>query len=58
MTKALLPTREPFRLDLVTLGIQKRLFVAFYEQSKGQHVAIDGLVTNAFACLTLYIREE
>ena len=50
--------REPFRLDLVMLGIQKRMFVTFYEQSKGQHVAIDGLVTNAFVCLTLYVREE
>jgi hypothetical protein len=32
--------------------------VAFNEQNKGQHVTIDGLVTNTFACLALFVREE
>ena len=32
--------------------------MAFNEQCKGQHVTIDSLVTYAFACLTLLVREE
>ena len=32
--------------------------MVFNEQSKGQHVTIDSLVTYAFACLTLLVREE
>jgi hypothetical protein len=32
--------------------------VVFNEQSKGQHVTIDSLVTYTFVCLTLLVREE
>ena len=32
--------------------------MAFNEQSKGQHVAVNGFMANAFACITLFIREE
>ena len=47
-------------LDSIELrfDIRMRLFVVFAEKGKGQHVTIDGLVANAFACLTLYVGEE
>ncbi len=32
--------------------------MAFNEQSKGQHAAVNGFMANAFACITLFIREE
>ncbi len=32
--------------------------MAFNLQSKGHHVAVNGFMANAFACITLFIREE
>ena len=58
LSKSFLPACEPFRLNRVVFDIRKRLFVAFDEKGDGQHVTIDGLVSNSFACFTLYIGEE
>ena len=56
LAKTFLPPRDPLRLDRVALGIQEGLLVTFNKQGKRQHVAVDGLMTDAFACLTLHVR--
>ena len=58
VAQALFPAGNPFSLNLIAFTVQKRLFVSFNEESKGQHVTVNSGVANVFACVTLDIREE